>query len=106
MKLLGIIFIGVYLINKTLPGHLEVQTSYSWAEKNYISLVHCNFITHGKNTFEWLKKNCVSPHVYVIFSIYAMLTWGQTSTPWPMSGQQTPSWWSFNLGAVVKFIVF
>ena len=49
-------FIGVYIINKTLHGRLEIQNFSSRVEKN-ISLLHC---AHLWNIFQHSKINFVS----------------------------------------------
>ena len=61
-------FIGVYIINRTLHGRLEIRNFPSHVEKN-ISLVCC---THS-------KRNVVSPRSYVKSSTYVPST--DDSTP-------------------------
>ena len=58
-------FIGVYIINRTLHGCLEIWNFSSRVEKN-ISLVHC---AHSWNIFQHLKRNFISPGGHVISSI-------------------------------------
>ena len=58
-------FIGVYIINRTSHGRLEIRNFCSRVEKN-ISLVHC---IHSWNIFQHSKKNFVSPRGHVISSI-------------------------------------
>ena len=61
-------FIGVYIINRTLHGHLEIQNFSSRVEKN-ISLVR---FTHSWNISQHSKRNLVSPSSHVISSIYML----------------------------------
>ena len=58
-------FIGVYIINRTLHGCLEIWNFSSRVEKN-ISLVHC---AHSWNIFQHLKRNFISLGGHVISSI-------------------------------------
>ena len=60
-------FIGVYIINRTLHGRLEIRNFSSRVEKN-ISLVRC---VHSWNIFQHSKRNCVSPRGHVISSMYS-----------------------------------
>ena len=57
-------FIGVYIINRTLHGRLEIRNFSSRVEN--ISLVRC---THSWNIFQHSKRNFVSLHGHVISSI-------------------------------------
>ena len=57
-------FIGVYIINRTLYGRLEIWNFSSHVEN--ISLVCC---AHSWNIFQHSKRNFVSPHDHVISSI-------------------------------------
>ena len=57
-------FIGVYIINRTLYGRLEIWNFSSHVEN--ISLVCC---AHSWNIFQHSKRNFVSPHNHVISSI-------------------------------------
>ena len=57
-------FIGVYIINRTLHGRLEIRNFSSRVEN--ISLVRC---THSWNIFQHSKRNFVSPRSHVISSI-------------------------------------
>ena len=61
-------FIGVYIINRTLHGHLEIPNFSSCVKKN-ISLVCC---AHSWNIFQHSKRNFVSLHCHVISSIYVV----------------------------------
>ena len=63
-------FIGVYIINRTLHGRLEIRNFSSHVENN-ISLVRC---THSRNIFQHSKRNFVSPRGNVISSIYFWTT--------------------------------
>ena len=56
-------FIGVYIINRTYHGHLEIQ--------NFSSHV----IKHFWNIVQHSKINFVSPRGHVISSIYSNQTW-------------------------------
>ena len=58
-------FIGVYIINRTLHGRLEIRNFSSRVEKN-ISLFCC---AHSWNIFQHSKINFVSPRGHVISSI-------------------------------------
>ena len=58
-------FIGVYIINRTLHGRLEIQNFSSRVEN--ISLVR---YAHSGNFFQHSKKNSVSPRGHVISSMY------------------------------------
>ena len=72
-------FIGVYIINRTLHGCLEIWNFSSQVEKN-ISLVRC---AHLWNVFEHSRRNFVSPCGHVMSSIrvrnwvYVQLPLGQ-----------------------------
>ena len=61
-------FIGVYIINRTLHGHLEIPNLSSCVKKNF-SLVCC---AHSWNIFQHSKRNFVSLHGHVISSIYVV----------------------------------
>ena len=61
-------FIGVYIINRTLHGRLEIPNFSSRVEKN-ISLVRS---AHSWNIFQYSKRNFVSPRGHVISSIYVL----------------------------------
>ena len=50
-------FIGVYIINRTLHGHLEIRNFSSRVEKIF-------------HIFQHSRRNCVSPCGHVISSIY------------------------------------
>ena len=58
-------FIGVYIINRTLHGHLEIRNFSSRVEN--ISLVRC---AHSWNIFQHSKINFVSPCCHVIIILY------------------------------------
>ena len=58
-------FIGVYIINRTLHGRLEIQNFSARVEN--ISLVR---YAHSWNIFQHSKKNSVSPRGHVISSMY------------------------------------
>ena len=58
-------FIGVYIINRTLHGCLEVWNFSSCVEKN-ISPIRC---AHSWNVFQHSKRNLVSPCGHEISSI-------------------------------------
>ena len=58
-------FIGVYIINRTLHGRLEIRNFSSRVEN--ISLVR---YAHSWNIFQHSKKNSVSPRGHVISSMY------------------------------------
>ena len=62
-------FIGVYIINRTLHGRLEIRNLSSCVE---IFHSFAEF-THENNIFQHLKRNFVSPHDHVISSIYSIL---------------------------------
>ena len=63
-------FIGVYIINRTLHGRLEIQNFSSHVENN-ISLVCC---AQSRNIFQHSKRNFVSPCRNVISSTYFWTT--------------------------------
>ena len=58
-------FIGVYIINRTLHGRLEIRNFSSRVEN--ISLIR---YAHSWNIFQHSKKNSVSPRGHVISSMY------------------------------------
>ena len=62
-------FIGVYIINRTLHGRLEIRNFSSRVEN--ISLVRC---AHSWNIFQHSKRNFVSPRSHVISSITLKVT--------------------------------
>ena len=57
-------FIGVYIINRTLHGRLEIRNFSSRVEN--VSLVRC---AHSWNIFQHSKRHFVSPRGHVISSI-------------------------------------
>ena len=62
-------FIGVYIINSTLHGRLEIRNFSSRVEN--ILLVRC---AHSWNIFQHSKRNFVSPRGHVISSICNICT--------------------------------
>ena len=62
------LFIGLYVINRTLHGRLEIGNFSSRVDKN-ISLIHW---AHSWNIFQQSKRNFVSLQGHVISSIYVL----------------------------------
>ena len=62
------LFIGLYVINRTLHGRLEIGNFSSRVNKN-ISLIHG---AHSCNIFQQSKRNFVSLQGHVISSIYVL----------------------------------
>ena len=62
-------FIGVYIINRTLHGRLEIRNFSSRVEKNI------SWVSAAKewNIFQHSKRNFISRHGHVISSIYFIL---------------------------------
>ena len=90
-------FIGVYIINRTLHGRLEIRNFSSRVEKN-ISLFRC---PHSWNIFQHSKRNFVSLHGHVISSISSgwhigfpnIFYAGQWSFRWMVLAHIWPIYW-------------
>ena len=70
-------FIGFYIINRTLHGHLEIWNFSSSVEK-YFTRSLCSLVKY----FQHSKRNFISPRGHVISSIYSINQHSLTAPFW------------------------
>ena len=71
-------FIGVYVVNRTLHGRLEIQHFSSSVEKYFTSVAQRT----SEIFFQHEKRNFVSPRGHVISSIFFLQENGTLNIPW------------------------